>query len=166
MVGIDDAQDRALEIGAAADRVQVLAGQRIPGDRVDREVAPTRGLVERHPRIAFDDESLVAAAALRLAARQGDVDAAQLEHGKGLADRLDPPELRQDGQPSCGTPNTSMSRSFDSAEQAIADEAADDQGAPAIDPDVCGDAARRHPGIREPRTQKLTRSGLARGFRR
>ena len=43
---IDDAQDAALEIAAAVERIEVVVGQRIPGDRVDREVAPPRGLLD------------------------------------------------------------------------------------------------------------------------
>ena len=57
---------RALEVAAAVERIEVLAGQRIPGDGVDREVAPPRRLVEatspdrpmtakpRWPRPVFD----------------------------------------------------------------------------------------------------------------
>ena len=40
---IDDAQDAPLEIAAAVERIEVLVGQRIPRDGVDREVAPARG---------------------------------------------------------------------------------------------------------------------------
>ena len=43
---------RRSEIAAAVVRIEVLAGQRIPGDRVDREVAPPRGLGGRHDGVA------------------------------------------------------------------------------------------------------------------
>ena len=46
------------------------------------EVAPPRGFVERHRRIAGHGEALVAAAGLRFAPRQRDVDAAELVDGK------------------------------------------------------------------------------------
>ena len=68
---IDGAQHPALEqIAAAVERVEVGVGQRIPGDRVDREVAPPRRFLRRHVRIAAHRECAMAAADLRLAARQ------------------------------------------------------------------------------------------------
>ncbi len=51
--GIDDAQDAASEILAAVEGVEILVGERIPTDRVDREVAPPRRLLERHERVAL-----------------------------------------------------------------------------------------------------------------
>ena len=41
-------QDVLFEIGAAVERVEIFVGQRIPGDRVDREVAAARRLLDRH----------------------------------------------------------------------------------------------------------------------
>ena len=82
---------RRVEVGAAVERIEVLAGQRIAGDRVDREVAAPRRLFDRHGRIALDVEAAVAAAGLRLAARQRDVDAADLVDGEALADGVDAP---------------------------------------------------------------------------
>ena len=50
---IDGAQHAALEqIAPAVERIDVDVGQRIPGDRVDREVAPPRRFLGRHARIA------------------------------------------------------------------------------------------------------------------
>ena len=72
--------------------------QRIPPNRVDREVAATRRLFERHRRIARDGEALVAQAGFRLASRQRDVDGAELVNGEGLSDRLDAPERSQQCQ--------------------------------------------------------------------
>ena len=43
---IDDAQPARGQIVAAAARVEVLAAEWVPGDRVDREVAPARGVFE------------------------------------------------------------------------------------------------------------------------
>ena len=111
---------RALEIGAAVERIHVLAGQRIPGDRVDGEVAPARGLLERHRRVARDLEALVAAAAssirggaARRRCRRRLVGHAQLVDGKALADGFDAAERReQRRQPSSAMPKTSRSRSF------------------------------------------------------
>ena len=61
VVRIDGAQQAPIEIGASIERILELAGQRVPGDGVDGEVAPAGGLLERHGRIARDLESLVAA---------------------------------------------------------------------------------------------------------
>ena len=140
-VAIDHAQDPALEIGPASPRVQVLAGQRIPGDGVDREVTPARRLVDGHPRIALDDEALVAAAALRLAAGQSDVDGAQLEDRKGLPDRLDPPERAEDERQLVlrHAEDLEIQVLRGAAQQAIPHESADGQGATALSPDVFGD---------------------------
>ena len=91
-LGVDDPQHAALDVAAAVERIQVLAGQRIPGDRVDGEVAPPRRLFDRHRRIAGDLESAVAAAGLRLAPRQRDVDLAELVHLEALADAFDAAE--------------------------------------------------------------------------
>ena len=96
---------------AAVERIEVLAGQRIPRDRVDREVAAPRRLFDRHVRIAGDDEAAVAAAGLRIAPRQRDVDVADLVDLKALADRFDAAEAiraaRAGDRPA--TPNTSRS---------------------------------------------------------
>ena len=42
---IDDAQHAVGEVVAAVERIEVGLAQRIPGDRVDREVAPPRRLL-------------------------------------------------------------------------------------------------------------------------
>ena len=77
------------------ERIEVLVGERIPGDRVDGEVAAPRRFVDRQCRIARDLEAAVAAAVLRFAARQRDVDAGNLVDGEALADGVDRAELRQ-----------------------------------------------------------------------
>ena len=106
---------RSCEIVPAMKRIEIFIGQRIPADRVDREITPPRRLFERHRRIAFDGEALVAAAGLRFAARQRHVDRAEFVDRKGLADRLDAAERLQQraAARSCGMPKTSMSRSFE-----------------------------------------------------
>ena len=51
---IDDAQPAGRQVVAAVEGIQVLAGERIPGDGVDGEVAAPGGLLERHRVVAFD----------------------------------------------------------------------------------------------------------------
>ena len=125
---------RAVEIAAAVERVEVLVVERIPGDRVDREIAAARGVGDRHGRVAGHVEAAVAAAGLRFAARQRDVDVADLVDLKAFADRLDAAERlraasegdrRQGRRPRCRCPCESR------AEQPVADPAADDQRAAA-----------------------------------
>ena len=94
------AKQTPLEIGAAVHRIHVLAGQRIPRDRVDREVAPARRLVERHEWVAAHFKALVPASLLGLAAREGNIDrdavcTDDFVDRKALTDRLDPPERRK-----------------------------------------------------------------------
>ena len=43
---IDDAEEPALKVAAAVERVQILAGQRIPRDGVDGEIAAARGVFQ------------------------------------------------------------------------------------------------------------------------
>ena len=57
---IDDPQHAGGEIGAPAERVLVRAGERVPRDRVDGEVAPPCRLAHRHRGIALDGETRVA----------------------------------------------------------------------------------------------------------
>ncbi len=47
---IDDAEKPPLDVPAAVAGVEVFARQRIPRDRVDREVAPPHGLGQLHRR--------------------------------------------------------------------------------------------------------------------
>jgi hypothetical protein len=65
---IHDPEDTEMKVPAAVEWIEVLVGQRIPADGVDREVAPARRLLEGHRRIAGDGEPFVPAAGLRLAA--------------------------------------------------------------------------------------------------
>ena len=127
---------------AAVERIEVLAGQRIPGDGVDGEVAPARRLGDRHVRIAGDDEAAVAASRLRIAPRQRHVDVADLVDLKAFADRFDAAErLEQRAQTIAGEAEdleVDVAR-LGQAEQPIADPAADDQRAAAGVADGGGD---------------------------
>ena len=60
---IDGAKAAPGEVGAAVERVEVLVIERIPGDRIHREIATARGVGDRHGRIAGHVEPAVAAAA-------------------------------------------------------------------------------------------------------
>ena len=135
-LGVDHAQQAAIEIGAAAERIEELAGQRILGDRVDREIAPARGLFDRHRGIAGDDEAFVAAPGLRVAPRQRHVDVAELVHLEALPDRFDAPErLEQRAQAVAGHPEhleiDVALLGLGQAHQAVAYPAADNQRAAA-----------------------------------
>src|SRR5262245_41025978 len=92
---IDGAQHAPLKIPTAIERVFITAGERIPRDGVDREVAPPRGFGDAHRRIAVDLEALMTAASLRVSARKRDVDLTSdpagrhdLVDGKTLTDRF------------------------------------------------------------------------------
>ena len=119
-------------------------------DGVDREIAPARRVGKRHARVAVDREAVVSAARLRLASGQRDVDGADLVDGKALADALDAAEAREQraAARSAGMPKTSRSRSFDvEAEQPVAHEAADDQGAASRGTDGCRNRPRQRESI-------------------
>ena len=89
--GGDAAEDAALEVAPAAERVEVLLRERIEEDGVDREIAPPAGLFDGHPGVAGDLEAAVPAADLRLAAGQRDIDARHLVDRERLADGIDAP---------------------------------------------------------------------------
>ena len=89
---VDHAQPARLEVGTATEGIEILVGERIPPDRVHREIPAARGVLEGHGRVARHRETGVAAAVLRLAAGQGHVDRAELVDGEGAADRLDASE--------------------------------------------------------------------------
>jgi hypothetical protein len=87
---IDGPEHSALEqIAPPVERIEVGAGQRIPGDGVDREIAAARRVLGRHVRIADDRERLVSTAGLGFPARQRDIDVAHLVDGEAFADRVD-----------------------------------------------------------------------------
>ena len=115
VAGIDGAQQPPLEIAAAVERIDVLAGQRIPGDGVDGEVAPPRGLSRRQVRVARHREAAMSASGLRLAPRQRDVEPGHLVDGEALADGVDAAERAQRSLSAraASTPKTSTSMSLE-----------------------------------------------------
>ena len=133
--------DRAQHARARADRARPSNGSRYSPVSGSQAIALTvksrrrAASVERHDRIAGDLEAAVAAAGLRLAARQRDVDVGDLVDGEALADGVDrcrtrASTSRERGR--LGRPKTSRSTSFDGVpEQSIADPAADDERAAA-----------------------------------
>ena len=131
-----------LQVHAAVERVEVFVGQRVPRNRVDGEVATPRGLLDRHRRVALDAEPLVPATALRLAARQGHVDRAELEDRERLADGLDAPELAEDGRQLIlrNPEHFEVQVLRAPPEQPVAHEAADGEGPAPAAADVGGDA--------------------------
>ena len=77
---------------AAVERIDVDVAQRIPRDRVDREVATPGRLARIEARIADHLEPLVSATDLRFAAGQRDVEPGDLVDGEALADGVDAAE--------------------------------------------------------------------------
>ena len=75
----DVPQHAVREVARAAVRVDQLVRERVVVDCVHGEVAAARRLGNRQERIGGDVESLVPEAALRLAARKGDVDVEVLD---------------------------------------------------------------------------------------
>ena len=78
------------EVGAAVERIDVLVIERIPGDRIHREIATARGFGDRHGGIASHVEAAVPAAGLRFPAGQRDVNLSYLIDC--FADRFTRPE--------------------------------------------------------------------------
>src|SRR5262249_27724059 len=126
---IDDTQYAAKDISPTVEGIEVLLGQRIPQNRVDREVAASCGVLDGHPRIARDLEPAMAAARLRLAARERHVDIARLEHLKALADGLDAAQRLEQRLHAIGRNTEDLDVDvFDGqAHQSIAHPAADDE---------------------------------------
>ena len=115
-------------------RIEVLVGQRIPGDRVDGEVASPRRLLDRHRRIAGDGEAAMTASRFRVAPRQRHVDVAELVDLKARADRLDTAERFEQRAQVIGGDAEHFDvdvRATSTSEQPIADPAADNQRASA-----------------------------------
>ena len=131
---VHGAQDAARQVVAAAPRVQVLAGERVPEHRVDREVAPARGLRDRQVRVAGDLKALVPAPDLRLAAGERHVHAADLVDREALADRVDAAErLEQRAQGAGGhAVDLEVEVLRRASEERVAHPAAHDQGASAL----------------------------------
>ncbi len=93
----DVAKTLSLKIGDAAPRVDHLARERVPHDRVEREVTAFRGVLRRHRRVGLHVEIRVLGARAVLTAGHRDVDREVLElrHAEGRADRDDAEFLAQ-----------------------------------------------------------------------
>lgn len=98
------AQDAALEVVAAAEKVEQLAAQHIHEHRVDGEVPARAGLGWLDARVQIHGEAAVAAARQVLAPGQAEVDHAlglsrrgELEHAEGSANGVHLAPPRQDG---------------------------------------------------------------------
>ena len=141
---IHDSEDTELEVLSAVKRIEIFVRERIPADGVDREITPPRRLLEWHRRIALDGEALVAAAGFRFPARQGHVNRAQFVDGKGLADRLDAAQRLQERLQRLlrDAEHLEVEVLRSASQQAIADESADAQRAPARVAHGGGDASR------------------------
>ena len=131
---IDDPQEAQVKVGAPVEGIDQLAGQRIPRHRVDREIAPARGVRERQRRIAVHAKALVAAPGLRLAAGQRHIHAGHLVDRETLADRVHASEgFDQRAQPVRGDAEHFEINVFRvsllQAEQPVTHPAADDQRA-------------------------------------
>ena len=107
---------------AAVERIFVLVGQRIPGDRVDREVAASRGLGDRHRRDRRGPRSpcgrvpaSIRGEAARRRSRRRCRRAAPAcrPESSGRPASTRPSGASSAGSRSCGMPKTSMSMSFD-----------------------------------------------------
>ena len=131
--GIDRAQQPALEIGAAVEGILVGAGQWIPRDRVDGEVAPARRLAQRQRGIAGHGEALVPPAGLRLPPRQRHVHVRDLVDGEAFADDVHAAEGAQDVLQAIRVDAEDLDVDVfrRMPHQAIADPSADDQRAAA-----------------------------------
>ena len=142
---VDDAQHAVGEVVAAVERIEIGLAQRIPGDRVDGEVAAARRLLGVERGVADDLESLVAAPGLRLAAGQRDVQAGHLVDREALADGVDRSEAGEQVLEAQRVQPVDLEVEIlgDAAEQPIADPAADDQRPAAGGVDGAGDRPRR-----------------------
>ena len=142
---IDDAQHAVGEVVAAVERIEIAFPQRIPGDRVDGEVAAPRRLLRIEPGVADDLESLVAAPGFRFAAGQRDVQAGDLVDREALADGVDRSEAGKQVLEAQRVQSVDLEVEIlgDAAEQPIADPAADDQRLPAGCVHGASDRARR-----------------------
>src|SRR5262249_49486935 len=116
-------------VSPAVEGIEVLLGERVPQNCVDREVAASCGVLDGHLRIARDVEPAMAAARLRLAARERHVDIARFEHLAALADGLDAAQRLEQRLHAIGRNTKDLDVDvFDGpAHQSIAHPAADDE---------------------------------------
>ena len=118
-------QHARLQIARAAEGVD-QAAVRILGDRVDREVAARKVLIQRHVGRGVEDEALVAAAGLPLGARQRVLlsSAGVQEHRKVRADR---PEAGGNHRLRRRADDDVIAVADRHAQQPVADRAADEE---------------------------------------
>ena len=110
----------------------ILVRQRIPRDGVDGEVAPARGFLGVMDGSPVTSKPVWPRPDLRLAPRQRHVDVADLVDREALADRVDRADRARAGRSRSGPCRTPRCRRpSSSAEQPIADPAADDERAAA-----------------------------------
>ena len=147
---VDGPQDAALEVRAAADRVDVFAGQRVPPDGIDREVAAAKRFLLGQERVAPHLESAVTGRHLGLAPGQRHVDVADLVDGEALADGLDRTHAGEQRAERGG--RQAVDLEIDvlrlPPEQAIADPATDDKRPAALAAHGGGDRAHALDEIR------------------
>ena len=77
------AEDAPLEVAAAVERVEHLAGLDAAGDRVDGEVAPAHVLGERDRRVGHDLEVVAPRPGRLLHARRRELDPRRRQHADG-----------------------------------------------------------------------------------
>ena len=98
--GAGVSQHPGAQVGAAVVRIEDCAGERIVGDRVDREVAPRRRLGRGQRGIRSHGETAMAGTGLRFAPREAEVVLgaadAQLHHAETPPDQVGRAERRQD----------------------------------------------------------------------
>ena len=78
-----------LQVSSPAVRVEILFCRRVPGNRVDCEVAPARRRFDRQMGVTGDFESAVPTAGLRFRSWQCDVYRPHLVDREGLAHCVD-----------------------------------------------------------------------------
>ena len=94
-------EDAGRQIALSAVRIEQLAGERIAGDGVDREIAAGGGIGIAQVRVGSDGETAMSEAGLRFAARQAEIvvglSQSEFNHTKTLAHDIGRPKGFQDG---------------------------------------------------------------------
>jgi hypothetical protein len=128
------------------ERIDVFVGERIPGNRVDREIAPARGVLNCHRWSAGNLEAAMSAPHLGLAAGQRHIDLGDLVHREALADGVDGAEPLEERTQHAGRDAVDLDIDVlrGPAHQAIANPAADDERAPAGIANGLRDGSRNH----------------------
>ena len=74
MRGVNDTQEFLFQVGAAIERIENLAAQRIAQNRVDGKIAAARGVFKARVRVAFNGKTAMALSGFQVAARQADIE--------------------------------------------------------------------------------------------